>query len=597
MRRLTDRKTGRLAALLLLLAPAAAQVGATPAQAQAAPGRPAQDYIIEYDSIHHPVISRLGMVVSQNDVASRVGSEILARGGNAVDAAVATGFALAVTLPRAGNIGGGGFMLVHLAREKRTVAIEYYDEAPAALRSDTLRGADGKLDPLKRYSFRGVGVPGTPLGLYEAHQRYGKLPWRMLLEPAIELAKRGMVVTDDLSNILERQRGQIGRDAEARQLFLPGGAAPLPDTILKQQDLAWSLEQLRDHGANAFYRGAIARRLVAGVQAGGGLITLDDLARYRVRESEPLWGSYRGRRIAYMPEPSGGIFLAELMNLLEQFDLAAMGQNSADSLHIIAEASKLVFADRARFAGGYPGYAPPRGLADKGYAAQRAKAIAMARSLGPDAVSAGNPFGEESRDTTHISVVDADGNAVSNTFTLGSDFGAKVVAPGTGFLLNDALANFAWSGPHASASPNAPAPRRRAVSTISPVMVFDQDRPWIVSGTPGGTRIFSAMAQLLSNIIDHRLNVAEATARPRVFQGTADSPLEFEPGFPRDMLTLLRQRGHVATDTATMGSTQTILIEPNRLLGAADTRRPDAAAIPALPCVEARRITNCARRR
>lgn len=570
-------------------------VTATSAAPQSAPTAkpPVQDYIIEYDSIHHPVISRRGMVASQNDVASRIGADILARGGNAVDAAVATGFALAVTLPRAGNLGGGGFMLVHLAREKRTIALEYYDEAPAALRADTLRGADGKLDPLKRYSFLGAGIPGTPMGLYEAHRRYGKLPWRDLVTPAIQLAERGVVVTDDFSTILDRQRGQIGRNIEAGRLFLPGGAAPAPETVLKQPDLAWSLRHLRDEGAKAFYRGAIAQRLVKGVQQGGGLITLADLAAYRVRESEPLWGSYRGHRIAFMPEPSGGIFLAELMNLLERFDLSAMGQNSADALNVIAEASKLVFADRARFAGGYPNYAPPIGLASKEYAQKRATLVHTDRSLGPDAVGAGNPFGEESRDTTHISVVDADGNAVSNTFTLGSDFGAKVVAPGTGFLLNDALANFAWSGAGASASPNAPAPRRRVVSTISPVIVFDDDRPWLVSGTPGGTRIFSAMAQLLSNVIDHRLNIAEATARPRIFQGTSDTPLEFEPGFPKDMLKLLQARGHTTTSAATMGSTQSILIENGRLSGAADTRRPDAAVIVEPTCSTNSNLATC----
>lgn len=581
------RKFVAAAASLALAAPALGQ----PVPAAKAP---ANDYIIEYDSIHHPVISRDGMVASQNDVASRVGAAILARGGNAVDAAVATGLALAVTLPRAGNLGGGGFMLVYLAAERRTVAIEYYAEAPAALRDDTLRGGDGKLDPLKRYSFRGVGVPGTPMGLYETHKRYGRLPWRTLVQPAIQLAERGIVVTDDLSYILDRQHGQIARDREAGRIFLPGGEAPAPQSLLKQPDLAYSLRQFRDHGADAFYRGAIAKRLVAGVQAGGGLLTAADLAAYRIREAEPLWGSYRGHRIAYMIQPSGGIFLAELMNLLERFDMKELGQNSADALHVIAEASKLVFADRARFAGGYPGYAPPLGLADKGYAAERAGLIRMDRSLGPGDVLAGNPFGVESRDTTHVSVVDAQGNAVSNTFTLGSDFGAKVVAPGTGFLLNDALANFAWSGTGAAKSPNAPVPRRRVVSTISPVIVFDGDRPWLVSGTPGGTRIFSAMAQLLSNVIDHGLNIAEATARPRVFQGPADTPLEFEPGFPRDMLVLLSSRGHATTAAATMGSTQSIMIDGKQLLGSADSRRPDAAALAPRRCAKQFKTATCA---
>jgi len=563
-----------------LLAGAMAQA-AVPAVAQSTTVPP--DYIVEYDSIHHPVLSRGGMVSSQNAVASAVGVDILRRGGNAVDAAVATALALAVTLPRAGNLGGGGFMLVYLAQQKKTIALEYYDEAPAALRRDTLLGADGKVDPGKRYSFLGVGVPGTPMGLYEAHRRYGHLPWRTLVAPALRLADQGLVVTDDFADILIRQRDQMVRDPATAAAFYPdGGKAPRVGSVLRQPDLAWTLRQLRDHGADAFYRGAVGDRLVRGAQAAGGLITKDDLASYRIREEAPLWSSYRGLRIAYMPPPSGGMFLAELMNLLERFPMDKLGQNSADSLHLIAEASKLVFADRARYAGGYPQYVPPAdGLIAKSYAADRAAHLSLDRTLQPDDVGVGNPFGYESPETTHFVAVDAAGNAVSNTFTLGSDFGAHVMAGGTGFLLNDALANFAWTG--SGASPNAPAPRKRVVSTISPVIVFKDDRPWLVSGTPGGARIFSVMAQLLVNLIDFHLNIAEASERPRIFQGTADQPIEFEPGFPRDMLDLLAKRGHRVTQGATMGSAQSIIIEDGLLSGAADTRRPDAAAIGSVP--------------
>lgn len=534
------------------------------------------DYIIDYDSIHHPAVARGGMVASQNMVASQIGADILRRGGNAVDAAVAVGFALAVTLPRAGNLGGGGFMLVHLAKEKRTVAIEYYGQAPAALRPDTLLGANGKLDPAKRYSRLSVGVPGTPLGLWEAHRKYGRLPWRRLVDPAIKLAKNGIRVSEDMHYVLNLQRENLANDPNVAAAFYRAGAiAPDAGSLLKQSDLAWSLRQLRDHGADAMYRGALGKRLIADVQANGGFLSESDLDAYRIREQEPLWGSYRGHRIAYMPPPSGGMFLAELMNILERFPMKDYGQNSADSLHVIAESLKLVFADRTRFAGGYPDYAPPAaGLASKTYAAERASSISLAHTLDP--VTPGNPMDFESRDTTHYSVVDRDGNVVSNTYTLGSSFGAHVMAKGTGFFLNDALANFSWSRSGSPTDANAPAPRKRVVSTIAPIILFKGEMPLLVSGTPGGTRIFSSMAQLLVNVIDHGLNIAEATQRPRIFQGTADTALEFEPGFPPDMLTLLRKRGHKVEPALTMGSTQSILLDNGGLFGSADTRRPDS---------------------
>ena len=565
----------RLTATVAALLAAASLVAPHAAQARAVKG--AAEYILDYDAIHHPVMARKGMVVSQSQIASEVGAEVLRQGGNAVDAAVATGLALAVTLPRAGNLGGGGFMLFHLAKEKKTLAIDYYGQAPAATDARLLVGDNGKLDPAKRYSHRAVAVPGTVKGLYEVHRQYGRLPWRQLVEPAIKLAADGLVLTDDMTYAFEVYRQGLLADApSAKAFYRPGGATYAPGERLKQPDLAWSLRQIRDGGADAFYRGELGRRVAAGVQAGGGVLTQADLAGYQIRILEPLWCEYRGVPVAYMPPPAAGVLLCELMNILERYPMADYGQNSVQSLHVTAEAMKLVFADRARFMGGWPQYQPPvGGLSNKAYASERAKLIDPQRAMGSRVVP-GDPLTFESRDTTHYSVADAEGNVVSNTFTLGSSFGAHVMAPGTGFFLNDAMANFAWGGNEPA---NAPEPGKRVISTITPIIAFKEGKAWLVSGTPGGTRIISAMAQLLSNVVDHRLNIAEATQRPRIFQAASDTPVEFEPGFPVDMLRLMEGRGHKAKPSLTMGSTQSILIENGVLEGSADSRRPDAAAV------------------
>lgn len=551
---------------------AAAQVPTAPAPVK----RPPFDYILDYDAVHHPVIARGGMVASQNAVASKVGAAILARGGNAVDAAVATGLALAVTLPQAGNLGGGGFALLYIAKEKRTVALDYYPQAPLGTTRDLLRGADGKLDPDKRYSYLGVGVPGTVMGLWEMHHRYGRLPWRDLVAPALKLARDGITVTDELVYGLNLQHEALILDAPTRQnLFKTGGAVYQPGETFRQPQLAWSLRQVRDHGAQAFYGGELGRRVASGVQAGGGVLSLEDLAGYRTRWSEPVGCSYRDVQIAYAQPPSAGVLLCELMNVLERFPIASYEQNSVQALHVTAEAMKLVFADRARFMGGYPQYAPPvAGLTSKAYAAEQAKRIDLDQAMGAE-VAPGDPLLFESRDTTHFSVADRDGNVVSNTYTLGSSYGAHVMAPDTGFFLNDAMANFNWSNDEPA---NRPEPGKRVITTITPLIAFKGQKPWLVSGSPGGTRIISSMAQLLMNVVDHKLNIAEATQRPRIFQAASNTPVEFEPGFTPDTLRLMEGRGHRTRKTLTMGSTQSILIEEGVFNGASDTRRPDALA-------------------
>lgn len=550
-------------------------------------GNDTGSYNIRYDSIDHPVVAREGMVVSQSELASQIGAEVLRDGGNAVDSGVAVGFALAVTLPRAGNLGGSGFMLLHLAEEQRTIALEYYSQAPAGIRVEQFRKPDGTVDEEKRYSRLGAGVPGTVAGLYHVHRRYGKLPWRRLLQPAIRLAAKGIVLTDDFAYALDVRRDRLQRDPVAAQvLYKSDGTSYVAGERFVQADLAWSLAEIAKHGADAFYRGSIARKIVADMQARGGVITLDDLNRYELREQEPLWSDYRGHRIALMPPPASGVLLAELLNIVENFPMRELGANSVASIHVIAEASKRMFTDRSAHFGGYPDFAVPvSGLVSKDYARTLAKSIDMNKATDASTLEPGNPLQAESRDTTHYSIMDAQGNAVSNTYTLGSSFGAHVMVAGTGILLNDHIYNFALrdatSGVRSleSSAANALVPGKRAVSAITPVIMFRGERPYLVSGSPDGARIIPSMAQLIVNVVDHGLNIAEATGRPRVFQNATSGDLELEPGHPVDVIRLLQARGHRVREVGNMGSTQSVMCTDGRFFGGADTRRPDAAAV------------------
>ncbi len=548
----------------------------SPVLAQAATGGD----IVGYGQIHNPTIGRQGMVVAQNTIAAKIGAEILRQGGNAVDAAVAVGFAEAVTLPRAGNIGGGGYMVVHMAKTNQTITIEYYGEAPKATTPDLLLGANGRSDPSKIASFKGVSTPGTVAGLWAAHSRFGKLPWKKVVEPAVKLARDGVILTDDEAQATAARQKAMARDPGATKAFFKAdGSAYRAGELFKQPDLAWSLAQIRDGGQDAFYKGAVAKKIVDAMKANGGVMTMEDLASYKANVSDPIWSSYRGLKIAYMPPTASGVTLAEVMNLLEHFDMPKLGWNSVASMHVISEAMKIGWADRA-FVGGPPQWkTPAAGLASKAYAAERAKLISMDKSLTTETFKVGDPYKHESPDTTHFSVADAEGNAVSNTYTISSSYGAHVVAPGTGVLLNNSMGNFAWGARGEASEANRPAPGKRVGSTITPLIVFKDDKPWLVTGTPGGGYIIATMAQLLVNVIDHKLNIAEAAMRPRINQSGIDGPLELEEGIPQDLVPLLEAKGHKVTRSMTMGSTQSIMIENGLFYGAADTRRPDAIAI------------------
>lgn len=563
----------------MALAPIPSVVRAQEEEAPAARGSGGD--IVAYDTIHKPVFARGGMVVSQNAIAARVGAEILRKGGNAVDAAVATGFALAVTLSRAGNVGGGGYMLVHMAahdgKPAQDIAIDYYGQASRHTTPTLLLDGKGKFDREKGYSMKGVAIPGTVAGLWEAHRRFGSLPWGTLLAPAIALAGKGVVLSEDEAKANGEQRAAMADDPAALAVFFkPDGSAYAPGELWRQPDLAATLKTIAAKGRDGFYLGPVAQRIAAGMKAGGGIIDATDLADYRAIVSAPVVSTYRGVKIDYMPPTASGVNVAEGMNILETFPVAANRWGSVTNLHLLAETLKIVSSDR-RLIGGAPDWTnPTSGLASKAYAAERARLIHTDRSLAARDVPEGNPYPYESKDTTHFSIADAAGNAVSNTYTLSASYGAHVVAPGTGILLNNSLGNLAWGRADKATQPG---PNKRVGSTITPIIAFRDDRPWLVTGTPGGGYIIGTMIQLLSNVIDHHLNIAEAAERPRINQGGGDSPLELEEGFSPDIVPLLEAKGHKVRPSNTMGSIQSIMIDGDRFMGAADTRRPDAAAV------------------
>ena len=533
-----------------------------------------------------PVVARHGMVVSQEARASRIGRDVLRLGGNAVDAAVAVGFALAVTLPRAGNIGGGGFMLIRRADLGRTIAIDYHEAAPAATDKTVFLDADGEADPFKsRWSGLAVGVPGTVAGLELAWRKYGsgRFGFADLVAPAVALARQGLTVGDDLADSLPLAAPVLAKHPSSARIYLgPDGGAPQAGDHIALDDLAATLETIAREGAAGFYAGPVARRIVDAVQAAGGRMTMDDLARYRAVEREPVAGSYRGHTIVSMPPPSsGGAHVLEILDILEGYDLAAQGLNSAASLHEMAEAEKLAYADRAAWLGDPDSVTVPlRGLTSKAYAAALRAQISPDRARPASDIRPGEPQRYESDETTHFSIVDADGNAVSNTYTLNFSYGSGLVAGGTGVLLNNELDDFAAKAGAANAyglmggDANAPGPNRRPLSSMSPTIVMKDGKVELVTGSPGGSRIITTVLQIIVDTIDHGLNVAEAESAPRAHDQLWPDELRIERGVSPDTIRLLEAMGHKVVTRESMGSANTIARSPDGVLtGASDPRQ------------------------
>jgi len=566
----------------------AAALAAVPAMAQTAP--PAVAPILSADARLLPVLARHGMVSSQERRASAVGVEILKRGGNAVDAAVAVGFALAVTLPRAGNLGGGGFMLVHLAKSNETIAIDYRETAPAAATRDMFLGPDGKPDPAKsRDSGLSVGVPGTVRGLALAHEKYGsgKLSFAALIEPAIRLAREGIEVEDDLADSLPGAVAKFQRHPASATIFLKDGKPLAVGDRLVQTDLAATLEEIATGGPDRFYSGRIAAAIASSVKAAGGVMTEADLAAYRAVIRAPVKGSYRGYEIASMPPPSsGGVHLVQILNILEGFDLAGFGAGSAETLHLMTEAMKPAYADRATFLGDPDRVkVPAKGLTSKKYAETLRAAIDANRARRADEVKAGDPLPYESDQTTHFSVVDAEGNAVTNTYTLNFSFGMGMVAPGTGVLMNNEMDDFSAKAGALNAyglvggDTNSVHPGARPLSSMTPTILFKDGKPFLVTGSPGGSRIITTVLQVVVNVVDFGMNIAEAVAAPRIHHQWKPDVLVVEHGLSPDTLKLLLDKGHRVQPGRTSGSANSIMVTKAGLQGASDPRQRGTAAL------------------
>ena len=527
------------------------------------------------------ILAHNGMVVAQEQRSARIGIEILDRGGNAVDAAVAVGFALAVTYPRAGNIGGGGFMVIHLGKTGEDAAIDYRETAPAAATETMFLDANGEPDPKKsRDSGLSVGVPGTVAGLALAHAKYGsgKLSLAELIEPAIELARNGVEIVDDIADTLPLAQPRIARWHSSAPVFLNSdGTVLMPGQDLLQPDLAITLRAIASDGPKGFYEGPVAEKIVAAVRKAGGVMTIEDMKNYRAILREPVRGTYRGYDIVSMPPPSsGGVHLIEMLNILEGYDLAKLPRG--ESLHVLAEVMKRAYADRATFMGDPDSVKMPvAGLISKKYAAALRTQIGN-RATPATEVRSGNPGDFEGQNTTHFSVIDSDGNAVSNTYTLNFSYGLGLVAEGTGVLLNNELDDFTSKPGTANAyglvgyNANLPGPGKRPLSSMTPTIVMKDGKPFLITGSPGGSRIISTVLQIIVNVIDFHLPVDQAVSAPRVHHQWQPDELSAEPGISPEILDGLVKRRHKVVLTPPQTSANSIEITADGYVGAADRR-------------------------
>jgi gamma-glutamyltranspeptidase/glutathione hydrolase len=526
------------------------------------------------------------LVVALETRAARIGVVILDRGGNAVDAAVAVGFALAVTYPRAGNIGGGGFMVIHLAKDSRDVAIDYRETAPAAATPTMFLDAQGNPDPAKsRDGALSIGVPGTVAGLALAHRKYGsgKFSLADLMAPAIDLARKGFLVRDDLADSLPRARERLARWPSS-SVFLKNGDETLENgDRLIQHDLAATLRAIADKGPDAFYQGRIAEQIAGAVRKAGGIMTRDDLRDYRAVEREVVCGTYRGYGIVSMPPPSsGGVHLIEMLNILEGYQLGTLGRGV--SLHYLIEAMKRAYADRAEFMGDPKAVKMPvAGLTSKPYAAALREQIGE-RATPSAEVRPGQAADYEGRNTSHFSIIDRDGNAVSNTTTLNFSYGVGLVADGTGVLLNNELDDFSAKPGASNAyglvgfSANLPGPGKRPLSSMTPTIVLKDGKPFLITGSPGGSRIITAVLQVIVNVIDFGMPIDRAVSAPRLHHQWQPDEVDVEPGFDPAILESLAARGHRIVPARPSTSANSIMVTKDGLVGAADTRTRGALA-------------------
>ena len=546
----------------------------------------------------HPVHSSLGIVSSQERLASEVGAFMLRKGGNAMDAAVATAFALSVTLPQAGNLGGGGFLVFWHAPERKAYALNFREMAPHLAHRDLFLDADGEVSKNKEFfSLLSTGVPGSVAGLLKAQERFGRLSRVEVMAPSIQLADEGFVIYPQLADSLKRAFPRLSKDPTARSLFyrqveLPdGGPQWIPyqsGEQLRQPELAQSLKLISSKGTAGFYEGMTAHQIVALMKSQGGLIDYRDLTDFTAPWVEPVKGVFRGHTVISMPPPSsGGITLLQILRLIEPFDLESLGTNSADSIHLLTESMNLAYRDRNQFLGDPDQIdIPVRRLLSHSYLDSLRNQLNLSSHTSAVDLAGQAPL-SSGVNTTHLSVADRDGSLVALTTTLNFAYGNGIAVPGAGFLLNNELADFtAKPGvPNAyglvQGEQNAVAPSRRPLSSMTPTIVLNQEGDsWLATGSPGGSRIITTVVQVLLNRIVHGLNLATSVATPRIHSQLWPDSLQLEQGFSPDTLELLKQRGHALRFTRSMGSANSVELKPNGgSFGVADPRRPEGAAI------------------
>jgi gamma-glutamyltranspeptidase/glutathione hydrolase len=544
--------------------------------------------IFSEDSIVSPVYDENGMVSTGSDIATNIAVEVLNRGGNAIDAAIATAFTMSVTMPRAGNIGGGGFMLVHHAKTKETRAIDYREMAPKAATADMYLDQNGNVDKnLARHSFLSAGVPGTVKGMELAYRLYASMDWEELLQPAIHLADQGFVVDKPLSNSLKKGRKHLEKSLESTAVFYKKDGYYEAGEMLKQADLARTLKIISQEGADAFYTGDIADKIVQSMEVHGGIITKEDLANYKALLREPVSGYYKGYKVVSMPPPSsGGVHLIQMLKILDNFDLSAWGFGSAKTIHAMAEVMRLAYADRSKYLGD-PDFVsvPVRSIMSDLYADRLSKSISMGSATPSELIEPAKFMPKESPQTTHFTIVDKWGNVVTNTYTLNFSYGSGHMVAGTGMLLNNEMDDFAAKVGAKNAygliggAYNKIEPEKRPLSSMTPTIVFDKKGSFYMSlGSPGGSRIITTVLQVILNVIDHKMNIAEAVTAARMHHQWYPDEIRVEKGFSPDTIALLQAKGHVISQQSPMGAVMAVMKTENGYAGFSDTRRGSSLA-------------------
>lgn len=533
----------------------------------------------------HPIREKTAMVGAQESRATGVGVEILKSGGNAVDAAVAVAFALAVTHPTAGNIGGGGFMLLRTSKGDATF-YDFREKAPANATRDMYLDSEGKLTKDSVVGWRAAGVPGTVHGLWTAHQKYGSKSWAKLVEPAIKLAK-GFRVSYELAESLEKTEKLLSQFPDSKRIFLRNGTYYQLGDIIVQPELAKTLQAIAKNGAKEFYQGATAHRLAKEMASNGGLITLDDLKNYRTAERKPLTGSYHGYDIITAPPPSsGGIGILQMFGMLENSGYQSTGQGSAAAIHYVAEVMRRFYADRSEFFADPDFFkVPVTGLLSHNYIEQRRSTIDPKRATGSDEIKPGNPVLRETTETTHFNIIDAKGNTVAMTYTLNGSYGSGVTVPGLGFLLNNEMDDFSAKPGEPNlfglvqGEANAIQPNKRPLSSMTPTILLKDGKVFMAVGAPGGSRIINGVMQVILNVVDFGMNAQEAIDAPRFHHQWKPDKLYLEKGFSPDTIALLKERGHSIDTIQSVAVVEAIVAEKRGwLAGGSDHRGHGKAA-------------------